>query len=111
MLEHLGIIESSIIKCEKVMKREFGEDPILILLESTPGIAFTLGTIILNETGDIERFPSASHFASYCGTTPRVKASGGKVRYGRLRKDCNHYMEWAFVEAANVICLKQNSWN
>jgi transposase len=110
LLKHLEILEDSISCCEEAMKSEFGEHPLLKLLMSIPGVGFILGTIILSETGDLERFPSAQHYASYCGTTPRVKASGGKVRYGRLRKDCNHYLKWAFVEAANVMCLKQNAW-
>jgi transposase len=110
LLEHLETLAASIEVCEQAMAREFADNPTLKLLKTIPGVGFILGTIILNETGDINRFPSASQFTSYCGTTPRVKASGGKVRYGRLRKDCNHYLKWAFVEAANVSCLKQSSW-
>jgi len=36
------------------------------------------------------------------GMTPRVHASGGRVRYGRTRPDVNHYLKWAYAEAANV---------
>jgi len=64
-----------------------------------------LGIVILLEIGDIERFASAEHLASYSSTTPRVNASGGKVRYGRVRQDVNRYLKWAFMEAANIICL------
>jgi Transposase IS116/IS110/IS902 family len=39
------------------------------------------------------------------GCTCRVHASGDKLRYGRLRPDVNHYLKWAFIEAANAICL------
>src|SRR5215470_17240520 len=39
------------------------------------------------------------------GTTPRVHASGGKSRFGPPRPDVNRYLKWAFVEAANAICL------
>ena len=53
------------------------------------------------------RFPSAEHLASYSGTTPRVHASGGKVRYGHVRSDSNHYLKWAFMEAANVIATNR----
>ena len=111
MVNHLDHLDRCIAGCEESMQREFGEDPALTRLMSMPGgVGFVLGTVILNEIGDIQRFPSSTQFASYCGTTPRVKASGGKVRYGRLRNDCNHYLKWAFVEAANIICMKQNAW-
>jgi len=49
------------------------------------------------------------HLASYAGTTPRVHASGGKVRYGSLRADVNRYLKWAFAEAANSVAVNHKS--
>ena len=77
---------------------------------SLPGVGFILAVVIYSETGDVQRFVSASHFASYSGTAPRVHASGGKVRLGPLRSDVNRYLKWAFVEAANVIALNHRRW-
>lgn len=57
------------------------------------------------EIGEVQRFPSAMHLASYAGTTPRVHASGGKVRYAGLRNDVNRYLKWAFAEAANSVAV------
>ena len=34
---------------------------------------------------------------------PRVQESGGRRRYGSPRSDVNHYLKWAFVEAANAV--------
>ncbi len=34
----------------------------------------------------------------------------GKIRFGRLRSDVNHYLKWAYLEAANVICRHQHHW-
>ena len=39
-----------------------------------------------------------------------MHASGGKIRYGSLRTDVNHYLKWAYVEAANAICLNRSHW-
>lgn len=64
-----------------------------------------MGWFVLTEVGDIERFPSASHLASYAGKTPRVHASGGHVRHGRTRPDVNRYLKWAYAEAANVVMI------
>jgi hypothetical protein len=33
-----------------------------------------------------------------------VKSSGGKIRYGHLPAQSNHYLKWAFTETANVVC-------
>jgi transposase len=53
----------------------------------------------------VDRFARAEQLAAYAGTTPRVIASGGKMRFGPLRTDVNYYLKWVFVEAANSICL------
>ena len=72
-------------------------------LKSLPGVGLILGASIAFEIGQVSRFGSAEHMASYAGTTPRVHSSGDKLRFGRLRPDINRYLSWAFVEAANVV--------
>jgi transposase len=74
-------------------------------LLSMPGVGVILAATIALEIGEVERFPSAMHLASYAGTTPRVHASGGKVRYGSLRVDVNRYLKWAFAEAGNSVAV------
>jgi transposase len=74
-------------------------------LMSMPGVGVILAATIALEIGDVQRFPSAMHLASYSGTTPRVHASGGKVRYGSLRVDVNRYLKWAFAEAGNSVAV------
>lgn len=73
------------------------------LLESLPRVGFILAVVIGLEVGDVGRFPSAEHLASYAGTVPRVHASGGKTRYGRTRQDVNQYLKGAYFEAGNVV--------
>ena len=72
-----------------------------------PGIGRILSAVISVEVGDPSRFASAQHLASYAGTTPRVHASGDKTRYGRLRQDVNRHLKWAFIEAANGVCMNR----
>ena len=98
-LEHLR----DQIKCfEERMRDAFEETRELELVQSLPGVGFILGVVITLEVGDVDRFPSASHLASYAGMTPRVHASGGRVRYGQTRPDVNRYLKWAYAEAANA---------
>ena len=89
------------------MKKLFKETEQHKLLETMPGVGFILSVVILQEVGDIGRFGSAERFTSYCGLTPRVHASGGKVRYGRLRPDTNHYLKWALSEAGNSVAVNR----
>jgi transposase len=76
-------------------------------LMTMPGVAVILAATIALEIGEGQRFPTAMHLASYGGTTPRVHASGGKVRYGTLGGDVNRYLKWAFAEAANSVAVNQ----
>ncbi len=101
-LDHLG---EQISGFEKRMKELFTPTQALARISTLPGVGLILGVVILTEVGDVGRFPSASHLASYGGTTPRVHASGGKLRYGRTRCDVNHYLKWAFIEAANATVI------
>ena len=76
-------------------------------LMTLPGVGVILGATVALEIGEVSRFASADRLASYAGTTPRVHASGGKVRYGPLRADVNRYLKWAFSEAANSVAVNQ----
>jgi transposase len=105
MLELLEVTQAQIESFEKRITSCLASNRDLQLLQSLPGVGPILATVILLEIGDIGRFASASHFCGYSGTTPRVHGSGDKFRYGQLRSDVNHYLKWAFIEAANTICL------
>lgn len=48
------------------------------LVQTLPGIGAILAIVITLEVGSVDRFPSASNLASYPGTIPRAKSSGGK---------------------------------
>ena len=111
LLEQLEIVEDQLELFESRMRDVFAETPTLRRLMTLPGIGYVLGVVIMLEIGDVRRFPDAAHLAGYAGTTARVDASGGKVRFGRLRPDVNHYLKWAYLEAANVICMHQKHWS
>lgn len=70
------------------------------LLILVPGIGNILAVTILYEVGDISRFHSARHFSSYCRVVPGVAQSGVSSRRGRGSKQGNHYLKWAFSQAA-----------
>lgn len=109
-LNQLKVVQEQIDSFEERMKAVLGPTRELELVKTMPGIGFILGSVVLLEVGDVDRFPSAEHLASYAGTTPRVHASGGKTRYGQLRSDVNRYLKWAFIEAANTVSLNRRRW-
>ena len=103
LLNELDELEAKIKAFEERIISTFSETEEVKLLRTIPGIGPILGEVIASEIGDINRFATAARLASYAGTTPSVHASGGKYRYGRAPADTNHYLKWAYAEAANTI--------
>jgi transposase len=58
------------------------------------GVGPVLAAKLLGHAGDITRFPSRDHFASYTGTAP-VEASSGDVRRHRLNRGGNRQLNTA----------------
>ena len=109
-LEVLDQLAEQINWCEEQIDQLIEKTPAIRLLMSLPGVGPILATVIAAEIGDISRFPNAEHLASYAGMVPRVHSSGGKTYYGQIRPDINHYLRWAFIEAANVAVINQARW-
>ncbi len=105
MLAQLDRLSEQIGQFEERLKGLIEVTPDMQLLMSLPGVAVILAATVALEVGKIERFASAEHLASYAGTTPRVHASGDRVRYGRTRPDVNRSLKWAFAEAANSVAV------
>lgn len=110
LLNQIDATRDEINAMDKRIKELVRTTETMARLMTIPGIGFILSVVITLEIGDINRFLSAGHLASYSGATPRVHQSGGKTRYGHLRNDANHYLKWAFVEAANSVCLNQRHY-
>lgn len=107
-LELLDQIQRQIDLFEQHIQEQVREIPAMSLLKSLPGFGYILSAMVAQEMGSVERFPDAEHFASYAGCVPKVSSSGGKTHYGHLRREANHYLKWAFIEAANVIVANHN---
>jgi transposase len=81
--------------------RALGPDhPDIPLLVTLPGVGPILGYTIASEVGDIGRFPSPKHLASYTGLVPLVRQSGAADHRGPLTRFGPRYLRWALVEAA-----------
>jgi transposase len=108
-LELLEELQTQIGVMEDRIRERIPITPAIELLKSLPGVGDILGIVIALEIGIIDRFTSAEQLASYAGTVPTVKSSGNRFRYGHLPKQANHYLKWAFTEAANAASRYRNS--
>ena len=63
------------------------------------GVGVITAAMIIGHVGNIERFPSAAHFASYNGTAP-IEASSGETKRHRLNPRGNRQLNYAIHVAA-----------
>jgi len=63
------------------------------------GVGVVVAAMIIGQTGDISRFASAGHFASYNATAP-IEASSGQNTRHRLNQRGNRQLNWAIHTAA-----------
>jgi len=105
VLNQLDHVEENLQGIEQQMQGVFGPCAQSGWLKTLPGVGDILAAVIWTEIGTIERFGRGEQLASYSGLVAREHSSGGKVRFGAVRRDVNVYLKWAFVEAANSAIL------
>ena len=78
---------------------EFYQDRVSLLM-TVPGIARLSAMEILTELGDLERFKSNDHLASFLGLTPSEYSSGEHTRKGHITRCGNKRVRTCLVESA-----------
>ena len=79
------------------------EDDLVRLLMTIPGIGLILAHVIRAEIGEIERFPTFRHLASYAGLAPMSDDTAGREGPRHCSTACNHVLRWAFIEAVHGV--------
>ena len=69
-------------------------------LLTIPGIGLLTATALFAFIGDIRRFPSGRHLASWLGLTPREYSSGLKRYLGRISKRGDGYLRTLLIHGA-----------
>lgn len=79
------------------------ESPIL----SIPGISYNLGSIILAEIVDINRFGTSSQLQAFAGLDPVTHQSGKFIATGvSMVKRGSPYLRWAILNAARLVAMR-----
>ena len=72
-------------------------------LATVPGIGPLTATALVAAVGDASQFASARHFAAWLGLTPRVRASGGREKLGRITKAGDRYLRTLLIHGARAV--------
>ena len=94
-------VAEQIAAIEQEIKARVSLRPAFQQVLTVAGIGQTLALTIMLEAGDMRRFPSVGHWASYCRCVNSTKLSNGKRKGQGNTKNGNKYIAWAFIEAAN----------
>jgi transposase len=70
-------------------------------VQTIPGIGPVLAAVFVAEVGEVDRFTSPGHLASWAGLTPRHRESDTVVHRGPITKQGSGLVRWAAVEAAH----------
>ena len=62
------------------------------LLTSIPGVGYYIALLVKAEVGDVSRFRSGDHLASYSGLVPSTHSSGGVAKLGRITREGSRWL-------------------
>ena len=103
--EEIQALSERIKITERQIEAVAEQTPLVALLRSIPGIGLLTATALVAFVGEIQRFPSGRHFASYLGLTPREYSSGLRRRLGRISKRGDSYLRMLLIHGArSVLC-------
>lgn len=85
------------------------QTPVVHKLRTIPGVGLLTATALVAFVGDVTRFPSARHFASYLGLTPRERSSGPRRRLGAISKRGDVYIRMLLTHGARAVLWKAKS--
>jgi transposase len=99
----ISALESRLHAVERQLETVAAESLVVGQLRSVPGIGLLTATALVATVGDVQRFPSARHFASYLGLTPREHSSGSRRRLGAISKRGDTYLRMLLIHGARAV--------
>jgi len=109
-MENKVYIEKQIERMSGVVRKLCHQKPWaddMTYLMQLPGFGVITAMTVLAAIGEIGRFETPKHLASYSGLTPGLEQSGTKYRGKGITKEGRRELRWALVEAAQM-AVKSN---
>src|SRR5258708_2694154 len=103
--EEIREFEARIAAVEKQLRMLAKQTPVVERLQTIPGVGLLTATALVALVGDVERFPTSRHFASYLGLTPREHSSGLRRRLGAISRAGDAYLRPLLVHGARSALL------
>ena len=101
--EEIATLEANMHRIERQLEALARQMPDVALLQTVPGIGVITATALIALVGDIQRFPSGRHFASYLGLTPKEDSSALRRRLGAISKQGDVYLRMLVIHGARSV--------
>lgn len=88
---------------EKQLQSMASQMPLTERLMAIPGIGLLTATALVALIGDVRRFRSGRHFASFLGLTPKEHSSGSCRRLGAISKQGDIYLRMLLTHGARSV--------
>jgi transposase len=112
-MENLAYIEKQIGRISKEVRKMCHQKPWaenMTYIMQLPGFGVITAMTVLAAIGEVQRFGSPKHLASYSGLTPGLEQSGTKNRGKGITKEGRRELRWALVEAAQRAVKSDPIW-
>jgi transposase len=101
--DELAEIEARITLADRELAALSRQLPAVEAWMSVPGIGVLTATALFAFAGDLKRFPTPRHFASFVGLTPRESSSGLRRQLGRISKRGDVYLRVLLIHGARAV--------
>jgi len=109
LCEEIDGLSEKIRNVELQLKALSKQLPEVKQLLSIPGVGLLTSTALFAFVGDVQRFPSGRHLASYLGLTPRERSSGAKRWLGGISKRGDAYLRTLLIHGARSVLYRARS--
>jgi transposase len=106
LCQEIREIEARVERVEKQLQAISQQLPVVAKLLTIPGVGLLTATALVAFIGNIRRFPSARHLASYLGLVPREYSSGMRRHLGRISKRGDGYLRTLLIHGARSVLLR-----
>ena len=103
VLKEIEAFEQQVIQLDRRLAALSEHDPILVKLQSLPGIGWITATALRASVGDIHRFKDGRALANWLGFTPKEHSSGATRSLGRMSKRGDVYVRTLMIQGARSV--------
>lgn len=99
------------IECvEEILQKLSKKDPVIVLLQSIPGVGPITALTYKAVIDDPHRFSNPRNVGAYLGLTPNQYSSGETVKQGKISKCGSSELRTLLIECAVVLLTRTKGW-